>query len=65
MPLSSPPTEIVPAASMVDIYIYIYIQKLTCFYSLIWQAHAFTKKVTTFYSKKGELGNKARGVKGV
>ena len=41
-----------------------YIQKLTCFYSLIWQAHAFTKKVTTFYSKKGELGNKGRGVIG-
>ena len=61
MPLSSPPTKIVSAASMVDIYT----QKLTGFYSLIRQAHAFTKKVATFYSKKGELGNKARGVKGV
>ena len=62
LPLSSPPTEIVPAASMVDIYIYTEVNMLLQFNDR--HMHSL-RKVATFIGKKGEPGNKARGVKAV
>ena len=51
--LSSPPTETVPAASMVDIYIYIYTEaNMLLQFNVNRHMHSL-RKVATFYRQEG------------